>query len=60
MIKPIWLYGVQSWGCANKTSINKNVGTKCYVKLYSRNTHNHTDLANLTVIELHKAMRPDS
>lgn len=58
IIKPIWTYGIQLWGCSKKTNVqiiqktqNKILRTIVNAPWYIRNEDLHRDLGINTVIE---------
>lgn len=61
VLKPIWTYGLQLWGCAKKS--NTNIIQKCQNKIlreivdapwYVRNRDIHRDLGVATVEEVRR------
>lgn len=58
VLKPVWTYGVQLWGCTKKTNVkmiqtfqNKVLRSICNAPWYARNDDIHRDLGVPTVVE---------
>jgi len=58
ILKPVWMYGAQLWGCAKKSNIeviqrfqNKALRTFVNAPWYIRNSDLHRDLKVLTITE---------
>ena len=62
IVKPVWLYGIQLWGCSNKTNVhqvqifqNKMLRSICNAPWYCRDADIHNDLYMVTINEARKS-----